>query len=197
MKILAPIAWSVLILGQAGALVGCVGSSHAWQEEMFEDFGVLESEDPGSVAEVPEPEEAPGYLEVRVQEFMEALSLRVLMGPGIGVRAAVTKLLQAGIMYRGPSESQGEILYFKTLVFGNTGREYGVWDLRSSEYGLLAWYNYHEDVAAWAGGSGEWRGSYEARSPTALELSAHGQVAHPRPRDPGRSGRSGRRVASR
>ena len=150
------------------ALSGCSAAGRAWQDDRFPGLPV-----PDEDFEEQRAEPETSYFQARVDDFLDAFSVRLLLGPGIGVRAAATKLLQVGMLYRGPARDVGRILALKTLAIGNTGREIGIWDVRSTEYGLLVWYSYYDDVIPFASGSGEWRGSYDDRPPTALEVAVH------------------------
>lgn len=113
------------------------------------------------------------YFQARVNDFLDFLSVRLWVGPGLGARVVATRLLQFGLMYRGPSESFGEILHLKTLAAGNCGRNLGVWDLRSAEYGAFWWYEYQEDVFLFHRGSDPWRGGAADRAAAAFEGSVH------------------------
>jgi hypothetical protein len=156
-------------------LPSCATSRPSRQEGLGGlDLQELQTSDRGyySIDQIAD-KESPGYFEARVEDFLDMLSLRLWVGPGLGARAAVTKLLQVGVMARGPAEPFGEILRVKTLAAGNTGRSCGIWDVRSAEYGLLWWYHYEEDVFLFADDSGAWRGAYEDRAFTAIEASLH------------------------
>jgi hypothetical protein len=115
--------------------------------------------------------ESPGYLETRARELLDAISVRLAVGPGLGLRAAPTRYLQLGCLYRGPAEPFGELWRLPTWVVGNSKRHCGLWDLRSLEYGASVWYVYEEDVLP--EGSGDWRGGYNDRNDATLELALH------------------------
>jgi len=113
------------------------------------------------------------YFEARWNDFKQALSVRVGVGPGLGARVAVTKAVQAGLMYVGPAEPYGELLKLKSLYVGNVREETAIWDVRSSEYGLSVLYHYEDDVVGYRPLEAAWRGSYQERSALALDAGLH------------------------
>jgi len=115
----------------------------------------------------------PTWFDVRVDEFLEAFTLRLGLGPGLGARVAFTKVAQAGLMVLGPAEPFGEILHFDTVHFGNAGTQIGAWDVHSVEYGLSIFYSYEEDVFGYFDPSLAWSGAYADRSPAAIEAAVH------------------------
>jgi len=121
----------------------------------------------------PADREPPGYFEARLLDLMDILSVQVSPGPGLGARLAATKLVQIAWMWRGPAEPYGELGRWPNLTFGNTGRNWGAWDLRSYEYGLSLWYHYDEDVLEPGLPPHRWRGGYEERGASAIEASVH------------------------
>ncbi len=118
-------------------------------------------------------DETPGYFEARGNDLLDIVSVRLGWGPGLGVRVAPTRWLQAGALYRGPSDPYGTQWRLPTIAVGNTGRSSGAWDVRSLEYGFSRWYSYEEDVRPAMPGTDPWTGGAEDRSSTALEVGVH------------------------
>jgi hypothetical protein len=119
----------------------------------------------------------PGYFEARLDDLLEVLSVRVGVGPGLGVHAAVTRPIQIGAMALGSSASFEDQASMGTIYAGNTGTSVGVWDVRSLEYGFSVWYRYEENVLPTSVSTARWQGDLEERSPTAIEAGLHAGLA--------------------
>ena len=150
---------AVLLL--AGGLPACVAPPQDAQQIWLE------------AGAVPEEQQPPGYLKARWLDLLDIFSLRVTFGPGLGARAGVTKLLQAGALAMGPADSVGSILAMPAVSVGTFGREVGMWDVRSAELGIKPFYVYQEDVRSFGDSHAVWRGAPEDRSAGAIDATVH------------------------
>jgi hypothetical protein len=94
-----------------------------------------------------------GWAEARGADLMDVIGLRVAVGPGLGVYARVTEVLQLGYLSMGraelylPSPSDASLRSFPAVVFGLRGRYGGIWFESSTEIMLPGFSNRDYEVA--------------------------------------------------
>ena len=85
--------------------------------------------------------EKPGYFAARGRELSRVFDFTFSIGPGIGVRAAITRHLQAGLLAIDSSPPTPHYLRPVNVTVGLRDGEVGEWSLRQVEYGLSPWYH--------------------------------------------------------
>ena len=84
--------------------------------------------------------ESPGYFAARGRELARSFDLSLSIGPGLGVRAAVTRHAQLGILAVDATDPAPHHLQPFNVTVGLRDGRLGAWSLRQVEYGLSPWY---------------------------------------------------------
>ena len=129
--------------------------------------------DPEGWAAALEESDGRSYWRDRRDQWMDAVSARFVLGPGLGARVRATHWLQAGWIYSGPVDAHDQILGLDTLQFGTSGREVGSWAVRSVEYGIYPFYVHDQDVALRGEPPAQWYSTYEDRSASSFGAQIH------------------------
>jgi hypothetical protein len=85
------------------------------------------------------PADAPDWFTRRGRDLLAIFDLDLSFGPGIGVRAAVTREAQLGFMLLGPTESS-QLIPTSAVLVGKRGDQFGAWRIDDREYGITPWY---------------------------------------------------------
>lgn len=132
------VALGAFLLG----LVGCASTVTSHPEDM--DDPVLADVDPQDAGVGP-------FLKRRAQDFLDGVSMRFSVGPGLLAHARVTPYVSAGVGFLGPATSWGGGFSFPDYVLGWGLREGGLWTERRGEIGVSTFYYCEAEVLPIAG----------------------------------------------
>lgn len=118
------------------------------------------------------PAEPPGWLARRGRDLLAIFDADLSLGPGLGVRAALTKHAQLGFMVLGPSE-QGPTAPTWALVAGKRGDEFGAWQIWNVEYGVSPWYPSEGTLSRIDHEEKTWRGDLAQSRGTQFSVQVH------------------------
>lgn len=118
------------------------------------------------------PAEPPGWFARRGRDLLAIFDGDLSFGPGIGVRAAVTRHAQLGFMFLGPSESS-MITPTTALLVGKRGEEFGTWRIAATEYGLSPWYPSDATLQEYGADAKRWRGDLAQTRGTQFSVQLH------------------------
>lgn len=114
----------------------------------------------------------PGWFARRGRDLLAIFDADLSLGPGIGVRAAVTRHAQLGFMFLGPSE-QGPTAPTWALVAGKRGDSFGAWQIWNVEYGVSPWYPSDASLARIDREEKIWRGDLAQSRGTQFSVQLH------------------------
>ena len=129
---------------------------------------------PGRGAAGP-PADEPGWFARRGRDLLAIFDLDLSLGPGVGVRAAVTRHAQLGFMMLGPTET-AHLTPTTALVVGKRGDQFGAWRIEDQEYGLSPWYPSDATLQRIDAEQESWRGPLAETRGTMCSVQVHAAI---------------------